>query len=95
MGEFLFLDSYPEDHEGEEEWVPFPAKSIVDHPYDNGPVNEHGPCIAGEDTFRPFSGSAACGRPESEHAHSEYPPGDMHEPPPYKGELDWHDDGSQ
>lgn len=48
------------------------ASLITDHLYDNGPVNEHGPCIAGEDTFRPFSGSAACGRPESEHAHSEY-----------------------
>lgn len=23
------------------------------------------------------------------------PPGDMHEPPPYTGELDWQDDGSE
>jgi hypothetical protein len=95
VGEFLFLDSYPEDNEGEEVFVPSPAKSIMDHRYDNGPVNEHGPCIYGEDTFRPFGGSATCGRPEEEHALSEYvqqPPGDMHEPKPYTGELDWDND---
>lgn len=28
-------------------------------------------------------------------ANDRRPPGDMHEPPPYTGELDWSNDGSE
>lgn len=50
------------------------ASPITDHRYDNGPINERGPCIA--DVLVHLSegmGYEPCGRPESEHAHSEYP----------------------
>jgi hypothetical protein len=73
---------------------------IVQHRYDSGPENTHGPCIAdGPD-------ENACGQPESEHLRSEYPGpepkepadlydlsyGDMHEPPAYPAsKLDWSD----
>lgn len=45
---------------------------ITNHRYDSGPEGPGGPCIVGEETPRPFSGSAQCGQPESAHAESEY-----------------------
>jgi hypothetical protein len=80
---------------------------ITDHLYDCGPAEETGgPCIAGENTFRPYSGSAACGQPRNRHAATEYDtqasryeeppnPGDMHEPDGYPFELDWYDSQAQ
>lgn len=58
---------------------------ITDHAYDAGPT-------------RPATGEYClynCGQPENEHAHTEYakPSGDMHEPKPYTGELDWPNTG--
>lgn len=73
---------------------------ITDHAYDAGPVNTGAPCIAwatgepmgaGTLVLRPTN---VCGKLEHEHRYSEYVegnPGDMHEPKPYTGELDWSD----
>jgi hypothetical protein len=129
-----------------DEYVPFPAKSIVDHAYDAGsPRDDSQGCIVQIGSNEAFV-VGRCGRPESEHESSEYlgsfdghqmtfdmplndntrnllppeevhesamdrarrgrggrgkdlPPGkferavgDMHEPKPYTGELDWDND---
>jgi hypothetical protein len=95
---------------------------ITDHRYDAGwPREDSQGCIYEVVSLAP-GGSHDCGRPESEHALSEYPnqrparndgvesrravvadpglttgwcvaPGDMHEWPPYRGQLDWPDPG--
>jgi hypothetical protein len=62
---------------------------ITNHAYNAGwPRNDSLGCltlVAGR------RGERNCGATESEHAGSEYAPapGDMHEPKPYTGELDW------
>lgn len=72
---------------------------ITDHLYDAGfPRNDSKGCIA--DSGIGTYGLSDCGQPLAAHAHSEYGdgrrdpgwynPGDMHEPKPYTGELDWH-----
>ena len=45
---------------------------ITDHKYDSGPDGPGGPCLYAQDTSRPFSGSAMCGKHEEQHAESEY-----------------------
>jgi len=63
---------------------------ITDHAYDSGPVNTGAPCIAWVEESH--DGPQACGEFENRHRYSEYvSPGDMHEPKPYTGELDWYD----
>jgi len=65
---------------------------ITDHAYDSGPQNTHGLCIAWVEEG--YDGPQTCGEPRDAHERSEYDrnPGDMHEPKPYTGELEWSDD---
>ena len=75
---------------------------ITDHAYDAGwPRDDGQGCLYLVPMFtfgQPDEGDRAeCGQPLSEHANSEYAednraPGDMHEPKPYTGELDWSGD---
>lgn len=69
---------------------------ITDHMYDAGfPRDDSQGCIVlvHMATFgqEDEGGRIECGQPEDEHQDTEYssPPGDMHEPKPYTGELDW------
>ncbi len=76
---------------------------ITDHRYDAGwPRDDSKGCIAEPPPFQGWR-TLFCGKPEAEHALSEYPSqrpdrgdqwypedvGAMHEPAPYRGELDY------
>lgn len=78
---------------------------IKDHRYDAGwPRDDSQGCIVQVGSMEAFI-AGQCGQPETEHRLSEYPSqrpdrewsdaGSMHEPPPYTGELDWANDGSE
>lgn len=78
---------------------------VRDHLYDAGwPRDDSQGCIADWPSIAPGGVSDPCGKPLIQHALSEYgdgmdegerSPGDMHEPPPYRGDLDWRNDGSE